>query len=127
MGRVRVLSPALFRAYCLTAYRAGALDVRVGRRARNVTERGDIVFLSACNPGGRRYPDRWNGRMMERLSEQLRRYDYIAGEGRLGRWAESLVAARMPLAKSLCLARLFRQNGVVLVRRDQIARLILLR
>ncbi|WP_338421663.1 DUF3293 domain-containing protein [Acetobacter fallax] len=121
------MTPQVLRAYRLSVYRAGSLVVRVGERVSGVTGRGDIVLVSACNPGGRRYPDGWNARMMERLFGQLHGISFSAGEGRLGRWGEPLVAARMPLARGLRLARLYRQNAVVLVRRDQVARLVLVR
>ncbi len=125
LSGVLPVTPKVLRAYRLSAYRAGGLDVRIGRRVSGVAGRGDIVFVSACNPGGRRYPDGWNARMMTRLYERLRGVPYVDGEGRLGRWGEPLVAAWLPLARGKRLARLFRQNAVVLVRRGQVARLVL--
>ncbi|MDT8870932.1 hypothetical protein RAA17_06695 [Komagataeibacter rhaeticus] len=42
--------------------------------------RGDIVLLSACNPGGRRRADGWNRRMMRRLASALAGLPHVLGK-----------------------------------------------
>jgi Protein of unknown function (DUF3293) len=132
---LRPVDDATARAYRLSLYRAGGVSVRVGRRPVRDDEggggglwggRGDIVFVSASNPGGRRRPDGWNCRMMRRLAESLPGVTLHAGEGRLGRWSEPLFAAVLPLARGRVIARRFRQNAVLLVRDGRPARLVFL-
>lgn len=122
-------TPAVLRAYRASTYTAGRVVARVGQRPDGVTGRWagrDLVLLSACNPGGRRLPDGWNRRMMDRLRETLRGTDHADGEGRLGRWSEPLLLAAMSPRRGLVLARRFRQNAVVVLRDYRPARLLLL-
>ncbi|MBE7212204.1 MAG: DUF3293 domain-containing protein [Gluconacetobacter diazotrophicus] len=122
-------TPAVLRSYRLSRYAAGPLAVRIGRRPAGLPpgwERRDVVLLSAANPGGARRPDGWNARMMRTLAVRLRRHPVLSGEGRLGTWSEPLVAAAMPAAAAIVLARRYRQNAVVLLRGDRPARLLLL-
>lgn len=123
-------TPAVSRSYRLSTYHVPGLPViRIGRRPqwrRCVVPQGDIVLLSACNPGGRLRPDGWNHRMMQALSQHLRGVKHELGEGRLGGWSEPLYAVRVPLARGLRLARLFRQNAVVVLNGDRPARLVYL-
>lgn len=128
MSGVRPITPALLRSYRLSVYSAGGVSVRVGRIARRSMIEGTnaAILLSACNPGGRRRPDRWNLRMMTRLAERLRRTPSATGEGRLGEWSEPLFAVAAPLARGVRLARMFRQNAVVLVQTGRKAQLVLL-
>ncbi|NVN36573.1 DUF3293 domain-containing protein [Komagataeibacter swingsii] len=120
---------AVHRAYRLSTYHARGLPpVRIGQPPRwpGRAPKGDIVLLSACNPGGRLHADGWNRRMMRALARHLRGMPHALGEGRLGRWSEPLYAVRAPLARGLRLARLFRQNAVVVLHGAQPARLVYL-
>ncbi|WP_075631543.1 DUF3293 domain-containing protein [Novacetimonas hansenii] len=122
-------SAATCRSYRLSTYHAASLPVvRVGQRPDDagLPRRGTVVMLSACNPGGRRRTDGWNTRMMARLAHDLRHVPHYPGEGRLGRWSEPLYVVKMGLAPALRLARRYRQNAVVVVRRGQAARLVYL-
>ncbi|MBO1361169.1 DUF3293 domain-containing protein [Acetobacter sacchari] len=128
MSGVRPITPAILRSYRLSVYSAGGVSVRVGRIARrNMIEGANAaILLSACNPGGRRRPDGWNRRMMERLEEALHGMPTATGEGRLGGWSEPLFAVDAPLARGMRLARMFRQNAVVLVKMGRRTRLVFL-
>lgn len=126
MTRLRPLTPELLRSYRLTRYRVGPLEARIGRRVTGWPERGPVVLLSACNPGGRLKPAGWNDRMMTHLITHLQGVVWRPGVGQLGRWQERLVAVWMPVARALRLARLFRQNAVVVLRNGRPARLVLL-
>ncbi|ARW17850.1 DUF3293 domain-containing protein [Komagataeibacter europaeus] len=120
---------AVQRAYRLSTYHAHGLPViRIGQppRWRGRVPEGDIVLLGACNPGGRRYMDGWNRRMMRALARRLHGVPHVLGEGRLGQWAEPLYAVQVPLARGLRLARLFRQNAVVVLHGRRPARLVYL-
>ncbi|MCQ8277520.1 DUF3293 domain-containing protein [Acetobacteraceae bacterium KSS8] len=122
-------TPAVLRSYRLSTYHAGPVTARIGRVPSGMAGwgRGDaLAMLSAANPGGRRMPDGWNRRAMARLEPFLRHVPHVAGEGRLGRWGEPLVLARLPARPAAILARRFRQNAIVVLRRDRAARLVLL-
>ncbi|KAB8123552.1 DUF3293 domain-containing protein [Komagataeibacter medellinensis] len=129
MAAIMPPTPAVARAYRLSTYHAPGLPVvRIGHRPswRSVVPQGDVVLLSAYNPGGRRRPDGWNRRMMRRLASALAGLPHVLGEGRLGRWSEPLYAVRMPLARGIVLARRFRQNAVVVLHGNRPARLVYL-
>ncbi|MGY6769280.1 DUF3293 domain-containing protein [Komagataeibacter sp. NFXK3] len=122
-------TPAIHRSYRLSTYHVAGLPViRIGHRPRwqGRAPAGDIVLLSACNPGGRLRPDGWNRRMMAHLARALSGLPHALGEGRLGRWSEPLYGVRVPLARGLGLARRFRQNAVVVVHGNRPARLVYL-
>ena len=121
-------TPAVLRSYRLSTYRAGPVVARIGRCPVGLHGRGPVpsVLLSACNPGGRRLPDGWNRRMMQRLGETLRRIAHVQGEGRLRQWFEPLVLATMAPARAVVLGRRFRQNAVVVLHPGRPARLLLL-
>ena len=122
------IPPRLLRAYRLTRYRAEGFDILVGRRvsdglfarigARNAT------LVTAWNPMSRRMPQGWNGPMQRRLLERLRRVVALPAEGTLGRWHEAMVLVAGDVRPVLRLACVFRQRGVVVLRRGQSARLI---
>ncbi len=125
-----VLPPtsAVLLSYRRSAYEAGGVVARVGRRTA-VPARwtgAELVMLSACNPGGRPRPPGWNRRRMAALRQALRRTAFTEGEGRWRRWSEPLLMAALPAARGLVLARRFRQNAVVVVRSGRPARLVLL-
>ena len=130
MAAITPPTPAIARAYRLSTYHVPGLPpVRIGCRPHwrgGVAPWGDIVLLSACNPGGRRYADGWNQRMMRRLASTLAAVPHVLGEGRLGRWSEPLYAVRVPLARGAMLARRFRQNAVVVLHGNRPARLVYL-
>ncbi|CAM2980255.1 hypothetical protein CFR75_04530 [Komagataeibacter xylinus] len=122
-------TPAIHRSYRLSTYHVAGLPViRIGYRPhwRGRVPTGDIVLLSACNPGGRLRPDGWNRRMMAHLARALHGLPHALGEGRLGRWSEPLYGVRVELARGLGLARRFRQNAVVVVHGNRPARLVYL-
>ncbi|MBM9403128.1 DUF3293 domain-containing protein [Gluconacetobacter azotocaptans] len=131
MTGLRPVDPATARAYRRSLYRAGGLAVQPGCRPGGRPgwwrgRRGDVVFVSACNPGGRRRPDGWNRRMMARLAEHLSGVPHCGGEGTLGAWSEALYAVAFPLARGRVVARRFRQNAVLALRDGQAARLVFL-
>ncbi|MGI4748031.1 MAG: DUF3293 domain-containing protein [Janthinobacterium lividum] len=122
-------TPAVLRAYRLSTYTAGGIVAHVGHRPDQIPPRWagrDLMLLSACNPCGRLRPDGWNQRMMGHLREALRGFSCAEGEGRLGRWSEPLLLVAIAPARGIRLARLFRQNAVVLLRDRRPARLVLL-
>nr|WP_220790319.1 DUF3293 domain-containing protein [Gluconacetobacter takamatsuzukensis] len=130
---MRPVDAATALAYRRSLYRAGGISVRVGQRpvpdgpgVPGWWRRGDVVFVSAANPGGRRRPDGWNRRRMRALAGCLAGCERHEGEGRLGQWAEPLLAVRMPLARGRVIARRFGQNAVLLVRGGGLARLVFL-
>lgn len=129
MTGIRPPAPAALRAYLASTYAADGIVARIGRRPARLPARWtgrDLVLLGACNPGGRRRPDGWNRRMTTRLRQLLHRCDHADGEGRLGRWSETMLLVAIPPAAGIRVARRFRQNGVVLLRDRRPARLILL-
>lgn len=133
MTGLRPIDAATARAYRRSLYRAGGMSARVGHRpvaddpaAPAWWRRGDVLFVSAANPGGRRRPDGWNRRRMDALAACLAGCEIHDGEGRLGQWAEPLFAVRLKLARGRVIARRFGQNAVLLVRDGGPARLVLL-
>lgn len=126
------ISARLLCAYRRTRYGAADAAVRIGQRspamdavlARHHARCG--VFVTAWNPYSRRMPDAWNRRMQVLLRQRLRRCTVLAAGGGSGRWHEDhlLVLAPPPLVAHL--ARQFRQNALVVVRRGVPASLLLL-
>ena len=135
--------PARLRgAYARTDYEAAGVIAHIGRRcaamdallARLGTR--EAAFVTAWNPWSRRMPRGWNDRMAARLDEAAHRLPRLGGwgrarmpshRGRSGRgWAEQhlLIAADRRVAARL--ARRFRQNAMVVVRRGACAELVLL-
>ena len=129
MPAIRPPSPAILRAYTMSRYSAGAVVARVGSPARGLRAdqaRTRLVFLGACNPGGRRRPDGWNCRMMRRLRCVLRRIRFIEAMGSLGRWSEAMLMAFMDPRRAAVVARRFGQNAIVVVL-GKITQLIVLK
>ena len=125
------MPPRLLRAYRQTRYSAGGMVVLVGRRVPDalfaqVGARA-AVFVTAWNPRSRRMPSGWNARMQRRLAERLRRLAVVPADGTLGRWHEAHLLVAVDLRRMLRIARIFRQLGVVAMRRGRPARLVLLR
>ena len=84
------------------------------------------VFVTAWNPFSRRMPEGWNLRMQARLRARLGQRVCLPAVGALGRWHEDHLLVLAELPPLLRLARRFRQNAVVAVRRGARARLVLL-
>jgi Protein of unknown function (DUF3293) len=131
-GQTPRLRPALLRAYHATCYRVAGITLHIGRRCAAVDRllrshrARSAVLVSACNPYSRVMPPGWNRRMQERLRQALRRRTVEPGLGSLGRWSEShwlVFADPRPVRR---LARLYRQNAIVIVRQGQAVRLMML-
>ena len=126
MKRAEQLSRA-FRASC---YFAGAHGARIGQRAPGLDTLlrcwrvPEGVFIAAGNPFSRRHPDGWNTRRHTALRERLRRLHYVEGQGGAKRWWEAHCFIGISAARGKPLARLFRQNAMIALRRGAKARLI---
>ncbi|MGL4685495.1 MAG: DUF3293 domain-containing protein [Commensalibacter sp.] len=122
-------TPKIDISYRKSTYIAGQVRTRIGRFPQGITEmdrKKTWVMLSAYNPGGRLKVNGWNLRMMNALKERLSRYNFIEGEGRLGEHFEPLVMVAIAPAQGKKLARLFRQNAIVILRHQRQTRLIYL-
>jgi hypothetical protein len=124
------MPPRLLRAYRRTRYSAAGVVVRIGRCMPDAlfAQIGarEAVFVTAWNPRSRRMPSGWNARMQQRLAERLRRFVVVPADGTLGRWHEAHLLVAADVRRMLRMARVFRQFGVVAVRRGRPARLVLL-
>jgi hypothetical protein len=120
----------LFRAYRASCYFAGAHAARIGQRAPGLDALlrswhvPEGVFIAAGNPFSRRHPDGWNARRHMALRERLRRLHYVEGRGGAKRWWEAHCFIGISVSRGRRLARLFRQNAMVALRRGAKARLI---
>lgn len=120
----------LFRAYRASSYFAGAHAVRIGQRAPALDALlgswrvPEGVFIAAGNPFSRRMPPGWNARRHIALQERLRGLRYVEGKGGAQRWWEAHCFIGICAAHGKRLARLFRQNAMVALRRGAKARLI---
>jgi hypothetical protein len=120
----------LFQAYRASCYFAGAHAARIGQRAPGLdallrswrVQEG--VFIAAGNPFSRRHPDDWNARRQAALRDRLRGLPYVEGWGGAKRWWEAHRFIGISAARGKPLARLFRQNAMVALRRGAKARLI---
>jgi hypothetical protein len=120
----------LSRAYRASCYFAGAQAARIGQRAAALdallgswrVQEG--VFIAAGNPFSQRMPQGWNARRHAALRERLRRLHYVEGQGGTKRWWEAHCFIGISAARGERLARLFRQNAMVALRRGAKARLI---
>ena len=126
MKRAEQLSRA-FRASC---YFAGAHGARIGQRAPALDallgswRAQEGVFIAAGNPFSRRMPQGWNARRHAALRERLRGLPFVEGQGGAKRWWEAHCFIGISVARGRRLARLFRQNAMVALRRGAKARLI---
>jgi hypothetical protein len=123
------LPAGLARAYRLTCYRCGPATLRIGRRCPaldRVVGRQTLVLLTAWNPLSRLMPAGWNRRVQRRLRAQLRHRRVIDGSGALGRWHEDLLGVIGDRRPAVRLARRFRQRAVVVLRRRQAVRVVVL-
>jgi hypothetical protein len=120
----------LERDYRASCYYAGAHVARIGQRAPALDALlrcwrvREGVFIAAGNPFSRRHPDGWNARRHTALRERLRRLHYVEGQGGAKRWWEAHCFIGISAARGRRLARLFRQNAMVALRRGAKARLI---
>lgn len=127
------MTPALHRAYRATDYEAGGAVARLGRRSAAVDAvlarlgRAQGAFVTAWNPFSRAMPWGWNDRMGRRLHEATRRLPRAEGWGRAPGWGEQHLLLATDPRRAAVIARRFRQNAIVVVRRGQKARLKLLR
>ena len=119
----------LFRAYRASCYFAGAHVARIGQRTPALDallgswRAQEGVFIAAGNPFSRRHPDGWNARRDAALRERLRRLHYVEGRGGTKCWWEAHCFIGISAARGRRLARLFRQNALVALRRGAKARL----
>ncbi|MCA3419474.1 MAG: DUF3293 domain-containing protein [Roseomonas sp.] len=119
----------LERDYRASCYLAGKDVARIGRRAPALDallQRWHVpegVFIAAGNPFSRRMPAGWNARRHAALRERLRRLSYVEGKGGAKRWWEAHCFIGICAARGKRLARLFRQNAMVALRRGAKARL----
>lgn len=120
-----MLSPSLLAAYRRTDYRVGDAVIRIGRRAPAVDQLlvqhrcREAVLITAWNPHSRRMPPGWNARMQCRLGQAVRRHRVLPASGGARGWTEEHLLVLMPAAQAAVLARRYRQNAFVMLRRGQ--------
>ena len=85
------------------------------------------AFVTAWNPCSRAMPWGWNDRMGQRLRAATRRIPRAEGWGRARGWGEQHLLLATDPRRAAVIARRFRQNAIVVIRRGQKARLVLLR
>jgi hypothetical protein len=126
---IGALRPALLRAYRRTRYEAAGITIRIGRRSLAMdrlllTRRvRTAVFITAWNPCSRPKPPAWNRRMQARLRRAVRRRLFLPASGHWRGWCEAhllVFADPRPVQK---LARIYRQNAIVILRFRQPAQL----
>ena len=122
----------LLRSYVETEYEAAGAIARIGRRSAD-TDRllvamgvREGAFVTAWNPLSRRMPLGWNERMQARLMQHVRRLPSAVGHGTDRRWSEQHLPVGGDARRMMVLARRFRQRAIVVVRRPQPARLLVL-
>ncbi len=84
------------------------------------------MLLGACNPGGRKRPDGWNARMMDRLRVVLRRFRLVEAKGSLHLWSEAMLLVPMDPRQAIVIARRFRQNAIIVISTRRRTRLVIL-
>jgi Protein of unknown function (DUF3293) len=115
-----------------TEYEALGAVARVGRRSTEIDRLllamrcGSGGFVTAYNPFSRRMPEGWNRRMLQRLEEAVRRLPSASGHGSASGWREQHMLVGADPRRLGTLARRFRQRAIVLVRRGQPTRLVML-
>lgn len=124
-----IVHPRLLRAFCATEYRAAGATARVGRRSAAVDQLLSTLgahngaFLTAWNPGARRWPLGKNIRMDRALRGWLRRIRVEPGVGSAPGWQEAHWLMATDPRRVVVLARRFRQAAIVVVRCGQKAKL----
>lgn len=120
-----MISPRLLRAYRRTLYCIGDVEVCIGRRspqADALLRRLDVregALVSAHNPRSRRMPGGWNERMHRNLLQAAARLGPVPARGCWRGWSEEHVFLPGSWKKAQRLGRVFRQNGIVIIRRGQ--------
>ena len=126
-----MLRPALLRAYRETRYEIAGIAIRIGRRSvamdRLLSSHSarEAVLITAYNPYSRIKPAGWNQRMQNRLAEAVRRTPAFPARGSWRRWSEAHLLVFGDARTARRLAWRYRQNGVIIVRLRQPARLLL--
>lgn len=118
------MRPALKRAYRASAYRVDGLLLRVGRRP--LWPGPPSVLLTAHNPYSRRQPPGWNTRMLRALDAALRHHPWREAESGQGAWREIQRLVEMDARAGRVLARRFRHNAVLVLKRHQPPLLVIL-
>lgn len=126
------MRPALHRAYRRTDYEAAGAIARIGDRSAAVDAllarlgAREGAFVTAWNPMSRPMPWGWNDRVGSRLREAARRLRHAEGWGRAqgGGWAEQHLLLAADPRRAAVLARRFRQKAIMVVRRGQPGRLL---
>lgn len=125
--------PRLIRAYRETRYEAEGAVARIGRRSAAIdavlmalgSRQG--AFLTGWNPGSRRHPPGLNRRWMRALIGQMGpRLRHALGNGGWRNWWEEHALLAADPRRCAVLARRYRQRAMVVVRRGQPARLVIL-
>jgi hypothetical protein len=120
-------------SYRRSVYAAAGAAACIGRRSGEVDALLAALgaraggFVSAWNPRSARMPPGWNVRAHDRLCEAARRLPGVEGWGGTARWQEQHVLIAADPRRCLVLARRFRQNAIVVVRRGARARLVWVR
>jgi hypothetical protein len=119
------VTPQLMRAYQRTCYRIGKIELRIGQRSPQadalLRRHGvwDGVLISAHNPRSRRMPGGWNNRMHRNLKQYAARFHPEPAVGSWRDWSEDHLFMAGPWKKGRHLGKVFRQNGIVIIRRGQ--------
>ena len=125
--------PRLLAAFHASTYHVGPLELRIGARDaamdRLLRQHGvrAATLIGAWNPRSRLHPPGWNRHADRRLRGHLRHRSWIQATGGAGRWWEEHVLLLGDARVALVLARRFRQRAVVVLRRGQRARLVVVR
>lgn len=85
-----------------------------------------MVLVTAWNPMSRRMPLGWNRRMQRSLLTRLRRFQVWVAQGAFRQWHEEHVAVVCDPRLVARIGRVFRQRALVVVRRGQAARVVVL-
>ena len=124
------IPPRLLLAYRQTDYRVCGCRLRIGRRVPGALfariGARVAVLVTAWHPRSRRMPAAWNRRMQRNLRQRLRRFAVLDAQGRGRGWCEAMLLVGGDPRPVIRLARRFRQNAVVVLRRGQAARLAVL-
>jgi len=141
-----ITGPRLARAWRATLFEADGIAVPIAPdprlaaawRARHASIAAlldrlgvrQAAFTGAWNPFSTRHPRGWNHRRLGRLREAARRLPRREGMGRACRprpWGEEHLLIGAPAARCAVLARRFRQDAIVVIRRRGPVRLMRLR
>ncbi len=124
------LQRSTWLAYRMTRYEVDGVTFRIGHRSAGIDRIlschgvGVGTFISAFNPFSQPKPLGWNRRMQGHLASAGRRLPILEGQGTLRQWSEAHLLLLGDVRPAIRLARRFRQNAVVIVRRRQPARLL---